>query len=64
VLPLNIGLSMIMFHFSKQSFKEVGLKVRSNRLGFLGYLLTYHFFKSPVSVAGYAQELFGATRRW
>lgn len=64
VLPLNIGLSMIMFHFSKQSFKEVGLKVRSNRLGFLGYLLTYQFFMSPVSVAGYAQELFGATRRW
>jgi biofilm PGA synthesis N-glycosyltransferase PgaC len=64
VLPLNIGLSMIMFHFSKQSFKEVGLKVRTNRLGFLGYLFTYQFFMSPVSVAGYAQELFGATRRW
>jgi poly-beta-1,6-N-acetyl-D-glucosamine synthase len=64
VLPLNIALSMIMFHLSKQSFDEVGLKVRQNRLGFLGYLLTYQLFMSPVSVAGYAQELFGATRRW
>src|SRR6187399_266442 len=26
VLPLNIGLSLIMFHLSKQSFDEVGLK--------------------------------------
>jgi biofilm PGA synthesis N-glycosyltransferase PgaC len=64
VLPLNLLLSGIMFHLSKQSFHEVGLKVRQNRLGFFGYLLTYQLFMSPVSVAGYAQELFGASRRW
>lgn len=64
VLPLNMLLSGIMFHLSKQSFEEVGLEVRQNRLGFLGYLLTYQLFMSPVSVAGYAQEAFGATRRW
>jgi biofilm PGA synthesis N-glycosyltransferase PgaC len=64
VLPLNVGLSLIMFHLSKQSFDEIGLKVRQNRLGFIGYLFTYQLFMSPVSVAGYAQELFGATRRW
>jgi biofilm PGA synthesis N-glycosyltransferase PgaC len=56
VLPLNVLLSGIMFHLSKQSFDEVGLKVRQNRLGFLGYLLTYQLFMSPVSLAGYAQE--------
>lgn len=64
VLPLNVALSMIMFHLSRKSFDEVGLHVRQNRLGFLGYLLTYQLFMSPVSVAGYAQELFGAKRRW
>jgi biofilm PGA synthesis N-glycosyltransferase PgaC len=64
VLPLNLLLSGIMFHLGRQSFDEVGLKVRQNRLGFLGYLLTYQLFMSPVSVAGYAQELFGASRRW
>jgi biofilm PGA synthesis N-glycosyltransferase PgaC len=64
VLPLNIALSMIMFHLSRKSFDEIGLHVRQNRLGFLGYLLTYQLFMSPVSVAGYAQELFGAKRRW
>jgi biofilm PGA synthesis N-glycosyltransferase PgaC len=64
VLPLNLLLSGIMFHLSRQSFDEVGLSVRTNRLGFLGYLLTYQLFMSPVSVAGYAQELFGTSRRW
>jgi biofilm PGA synthesis N-glycosyltransferase PgaC len=64
VLPLNMLLSGIMFHLSKQSFEEVGLQVRQNRLGFLGYLLTYQLFMSPVSVTGYAQELFGTARRW
>jgi biofilm PGA synthesis N-glycosyltransferase PgaC len=64
VLPLNVLLSMVMFHLSKQSFDEVGLKVRQNRLGYFGYLFTYQLFMSPVSVAGYAQELFGAARRW
>ncbi len=64
VLPLNVALSMIMFHLSKRSFNEVGLKVRQNRLGYLGYLFTYQLFMSPVSVAGYAQELVGAARRW
>jgi biofilm PGA synthesis N-glycosyltransferase PgaC len=64
VLPLNLILSGVMFHLSRQSFEEVGLKVRRNRLGFLGYLLTYQLFMSPLSVAGYAQELFGTRRRW
>lgn len=64
VLPLNLLLAAIMFHFSRASFEEVGLKVRRNRLGYLGYLFTYQLFMSPVSVAGYVQELFGAARRW
>ncbi len=40
VLPLNMLLSAVMFHLSRQSFREVGLRVRTNRLGYLGYLLT------------------------
>lgn len=64
VLPLNVLLSGIMFHLGKQAFDEVELHVRQNRLGFLGYLLTYQLFMSPVSVAGYGQELFGASRSW
>jgi poly-beta-1,6-N-acetyl-D-glucosamine synthase len=64
VLPLNLLLSTIMFHMSRQAFEGVGLQGRRNRLGFLGYLLAYQLFMSPISVAGYAQELFGTRRRW
>jgi biofilm PGA synthesis N-glycosyltransferase PgaC len=64
VLPLNVLLSMIMFRLSRQAFDELGLRVRQNRLGFLGYLLTYQLIMSPISVAGYAQELVGSARRW
>lgn len=64
VLPLNVCLSLIMLHMSRKSFEEIGLDVRRNRLGFLGYLLMYQLFMSPVSVAGYAQELFGTRRHW
>ncbi len=64
VLPLNVCLSLIMLRLSRKSFDELGLEVRRNRLGFIGYLFTYQLFMSPVSVAGYAQELFGARRRW
>jgi len=38
--------------------------VRRNRLGYIGYLLTCQLLMSPVSVAGYARELFCAARRW
>jgi biofilm PGA synthesis N-glycosyltransferase PgaC len=64
VLPLNLCLSGIMFHLSRRSFEEVGLKVRRNRLGFLAYVFTYQLVMSPISVAGYTQELIRARRRW
>jgi poly-beta-1,6-N-acetyl-D-glucosamine synthase len=64
VIPLNIALSMIMFHLSRQAFSEVGLHVRQNFRGFLAYLLTYQLFMSPISVAGYVQELIGARKAW
>jgi biofilm PGA synthesis N-glycosyltransferase PgaC len=64
VLPLNVCLSLIMLRFSRQSFEEVGLKVRRNRFGFFAYLFAYQLFMSPVSVAGYVQELLRTKRRW
>src|SRR4051812_38429271 len=64
VLPLNMILSGIMYKLSKNSFEEVGLRVRRNIKGFFSYLLLYQFFMSPVSVAGYVQELFRTKRNW
>jgi len=57
-------LSGIMFKLSRDSFREVGLRVRRNIKGFFSYLLLYQLFMSPVSVVGYVQELFRAKRNW
>jgi biofilm PGA synthesis N-glycosyltransferase PgaC len=38
-------------------FEELGLRMRRNTLGVLGYLLVYPFVMSPASVWGYAEEL-------
>ena len=64
VLPLNLCLSGIMFGLSRRSFEEVGLRVRRNKLGFLAYAFTYQLLMSPISVAGYTQELLRARRHW
>jgi biofilm PGA synthesis N-glycosyltransferase PgaC len=64
VLPLNMLLSGFMFKLSRDSFKDVGLRVRRNILGFFGYLLLYQLFMSPVAVVGYVQELFRTKRSW
>ncbi|HEY6638588.1 MAG TPA: glycosyltransferase [Solirubrobacterales bacterium] len=64
VLPLNMILSGIMFKLSRDSFREVGLRVRRNVKGFFSYLLLYQLFMSPVSVVGYVQELFRTKRNW
>ena len=64
VLPLNMILSGIMFKLSRESFEEVGLRVRHNFKGFFSYLLLYQLFMSPVSVVGYVQELFKTKRNW
>src|SRR4051794_33523035 len=64
VLPLNMILSGIMFNLSRDSFEEVGLRVRRNIKGFFSYLLLYQLFMSPISVVGYTQELFRTKRNW
>jgi biofilm PGA synthesis N-glycosyltransferase PgaC len=64
VLPLNMLLSGFMFKLSRDSFHDVGLRVRRNVVGFFSYLLLYQLFMSPVSVVGYVQEVFRTKRNW
>jgi poly-beta-1,6-N-acetyl-D-glucosamine synthase len=64
VIPLNLLLSGFMFKLSRDSFRDVGLKVRRNLRGFFSYLLLYQLFMSPISVVGYFQELFRSERKW
>lgn len=45
-------------------FGPLDLRVRRNRLGYLAFLLGYQVLCSTASLAGYAQHIVGAHRRW
>ncbi|WP_011393641.1 glycosyltransferase family 2 protein [Neomoorella thermoacetica] len=64
VLPLNIGVSLIMYTYQLRVFGQLDLRVRKNRLGFFAYVLIYQLISSPVSLWGYVQELFQTRRVW
>ena len=65
VLPLTLLVNWILYHYQRrQVFGPMGLRVRSNRWGFLLYVLAYQMVMSPVAVLGYGQELLGLRRRW
>lgn len=64
VLPLNLLMSAALLHRERAVFREVGIRVRRNRLGFLAYFLGYQLVMSPISCSGYIKELVGARRVW
>jgi poly-beta-1,6-N-acetyl-D-glucosamine synthase len=65
VLPLTLVVNAILSRFQRRRvFNLLGLRVRRNFLGFLGFVLTYQMLMSPIAVVGYGQELLGLRRRW
>ncbi|MGG1289901.1 glycosyltransferase family 2 protein [Bacillus smithii] len=65
VLPLSIASYALLYHYQKHYvFRNLHLKVRKNKLGFVLFLLCYQMVMSPVSVMGYLQEFFKWKRVW
>jgi biofilm PGA synthesis N-glycosyltransferase PgaC len=65
VLPLTLVVNAILYRFQRRRvFNLLGLRVRRNALGFLGFVLTYQMVMSPIALVGYGQELLGLRRRW
>lgn len=64
VLPLTMTINYSLYRYQKNVFRSLDLKIRKNGLGFIVYVLFYQIIMSPVSVWGYIQELFNATRVW
>jgi len=65
VLPLTLLVNAILYRYQRRRvFNLLGLRVRRNTVGFVAFVLTYQMLMSPVSVAGYVQELLGLRRRW
>lgn len=64
VLPLTMFLNYILYRYQAYVFRNLNLKIRKNRFGFLLYVLIYQMFMSPMSVLGYIQEIFSLRRVW
>ncbi|MGH7844254.1 MAG: glycosyltransferase [Candidatus Binatia bacterium] len=64
LIPMAFLIVLVMYRKQKQVFNALGLKVRSNPLGFLVYLLVYQAIMSPICVIGYFQEIAGAVKKW
>jgi len=65
VLPVTLLMYGGLRSFqARHVFRPMDLQVRRNRLGYLAFLLGYQVLCSFASLAGYAQHLAGAHRRW
>jgi poly-beta-1,6-N-acetyl-D-glucosamine synthase len=65
VLPLTLIVNLILYRFQRRRvFNLLGLRVRRNTMGFVGFVLAYQVLMSPIAVLGYGQELLGLRRRW
>ncbi len=64
VLPLTLISYSVLYTYQKYVFRKLNLKIRKNVAGFLLFMLCYQMIMSPVSVWGYAQEVFRLKRVW
>ncbi|WP_088043616.1 glycosyltransferase [Bacillus sp. EAC] len=65
VLPLTFISYSILYMYQKHYvFKNLNLKIRINKVGFISFILIYQMIMSPVSLYGYLQEFFKLKRVW
>lgn len=64
VLPLAVLWNAFIYRVQHRMFKRQDLRVRSNPLGFLVYMLVYSMILQPICVWGYLSELAGLRKNW
>jgi biofilm PGA synthesis N-glycosyltransferase PgaC len=65
VLPITLLVYGGLRGYQRRKvFGPLRLNVRRNRVGYLAFILGYQLLCSTASLAGYAQEIAGARRRW
>jgi biofilm PGA synthesis N-glycosyltransferase PgaC len=65
VLPITLLVYGGLRRYQRRRiFAPLQLKVRHNALGYVAFILLYQLLCSTASLAGYAQEIAGARRRW
>ena len=64
VLPLGLLNNMLFFKGQRRLFKQTGLRVRKNIIGFFIYFLFYQLFMNPAVIHGYLSEFAKLKRGW
>lgn len=65
VLPLTLLVYALLARYQlRHVMHPLGLRLPSNRLGFIAYLVVYQFIMSPASLVGYFKYVFRLRRRW
>ena len=64
VIPAALLATTVMVLRQSAVFRESGLQVRRNRLGYIAYLLAYQAILSPVALIGYTQEVLRFRKHW
>lgn len=64
VFPLTFISYSVLYTYQKYVFRKLNLRIRTNLSGFFLFLLCYQMIMSPISVWGYAQEVFKLKRVW
>jgi biofilm PGA synthesis N-glycosyltransferase PgaC len=64
VLPLAALWNFVIYRIQSRMFRDRGLVVRHNPLGFLFYVAAYALMMQPICVWGYASEFAGLRKKW
>lgn len=64
LLPLAMLMNVVMYRVGAGMFRDEGLEVRHNPMGFFFYALAYSFILQPACVAGYISEFLGLRKSW
>ncbi|MGH3044083.1 MAG: glycosyltransferase family 2 protein [Gaiellaceae bacterium] len=65
LLPITLAIfGFLRYWQERHVFQRLDLRPARDTRGFVGYLLIYQVLTSAASLRGYAQFVFGASRRW
>ena len=64
LLPIALAMNYLMYSVSSKMFKQSGMLVRYNPLGFLIYAFGYSLIMQPICFAGYMSELLQRKKTW
>lgn len=64
LIPMAMSINLLMFYIGRRMFRDAGLTVRLNVIGFVNYSLFYGLLIQPVSLWGYAAEFLNRRKQW